>query len=203
MKCKRFFKPAALVSLLVACSVLLAGCTSDKLPPIQILVGNTYVSEESLTACEESLLSTHPGWQEEETAVGFTSISFGDPETDPYAGANIAKVSAMVTAKEVDVIVCDTENAARFARGEMFVPIEEVLSEEELSQYQDRLLAFEMVNDEGNPTGEFTPSCGISITGDPRFDEIYGEQEYGVFLVSNAEPMENAEEVFKELIGLK
>lgn len=112
------------------------GCSSDSKQTIQIIVGNSYVSQENLDACEEELLASYPDWQGEETEIEFTPIDFGDPETDPYAGASIAKVSAMVTAKEIDLMICDTENAARFARSEMFVPVEEVLSEEELAQYE-------------------------------------------------------------------
>ena len=55
-----------------------------------------------------------------------------------------------------------------------------------MEKYQDRLLTFEVVDEEGNLTGEYTPACGIFITGQEAFDKIYGEQEYGVFLVSNA-----------------
>lgn len=38
------------------------------------------------------------------------------------------------------------------------------------------------------------------MTGKEPFDEIYGEQEYGVFLVSNAEPMDDAKKVFMDII---
>ena len=197
-KCKS--KLITLSCLTLACSMLFMGCSSDSKQTIQIIVGNSYVSQENLDACEEELLASYPDWQGEETEIEFTPIDFGDPETDPYAGASIAKVSAMVTAKEIDLMICDTENAARFARSEMFVPVEEVLSEEELAQYEDRLLKFETVDETGNLTGEFTQPCGISLTGDSRFDSIFGEQEYGVFLVANADPMENAEAIFKDLI---
>ncbi len=200
MKIKRLPKVISLLSLILISSLVLTACSSKESSSIEILIGNSYVIPENFDSTTQDLIANHPDWQDEEATVGFTSINFGDPETDPYAGANIAKVSAMVAAKEVDIMICDMDNAARLARTEMFTPVEEILSEEDMEKYQDRLLTFELVDEEGNLTGEYTPACGISITGQEAFDKIYGEQEYGVFLVSNADPVENAEKVFMDIL---
>lgn len=201
MKTKRLSKTISLLSLLLVFPLLLTACSSSEdTPSTQILVANSLIFPEKFESFTEQMMTNHPNWQEEGASVGFSSINFGNPETDPSAGANIAKVSTMAAAKEFDIMICDTDNAARFARTEMFTPVEEILSEDELEKYQDRLLTFDMVNEDGKPTGEHTAACGISMTGKEPFDEIYGEQEYGVFLVSNAEPMDDAKKVFMDII---
>lgn len=200
MKIDRLIKRWIVVFAMVACALCLTACSSQEsgAESLQLLVGSTYVPEETLDACTEEVLAAHPSWEEGEYPVEIFSMDFGSPETDIYAGANIAKFSAMVAAKEVDLMICDTENAARFARSEMFVPVEEILTEEELNQYGERLLTFPMVDEEGNPTGEETPAYGVAVDGGP-WDPIYGDQEYGVFLISNAEPMDKASEMFLEI----
>ena len=36
----------------------------------------------------------------------------GEGEKDLYGGANVAKVSAMAAGKEIDIMICDLDNAA-------------------------------------------------------------------------------------------
>lgn len=202
MKIKRTCKTIALFGFLLACSVFLASCSSEKPSSLQVMVGGPYIASEAYESCTEALTAAHPQWQAGETPVSFTSMSFGDPETDPYAGASIAKVSAMAAAQEIDLMICDTENAARFARSDMFTPVQSILSEEQLAACQDKLLTFEKVDDEGNLTGEFTEACGIALNGNAPLDALYGNQEYGVFLVANADPMENAQQIFLDIAGV-
>lgn len=199
MKIKRTSKMIALLCSFLTCSIFLASCSSENPTSLQVLVGGPYIDSQAYESCTESLLTGHPQWQAQETPVSFLSISFGDPESDPYAGANIAKVSAMVAAQEIDLMICDTDNAARFARSDMFAPVQSILSEEQLTAYQDRLLTFEKVDDEGNLTGEFTEACGIALSGNAQLDALYGDQEYGIFLVGNADPMESAKQIFLDI----
>lgn len=199
MKGTHFSKKIALIALVLASLVLLTACSSEEAPSVQILVGNSFVAPESFESCTQQLTDDHPSWQEKEAQVEFTSTSFGNPDNDLYAGANVAKVMTMIAANEVDLFICDTENAARFARGEMFAPLEDLLSEEELTDYQDRLLTFEKVDEQGNLTGEYMQPCGIALNGNEALDAIYGEEEYGVFFVSNADPQETCKEIFLDL----
>ena len=201
MKIKTLRKYVFSFFLLVTSTIFLTSCSSDDSPSIQVMVANSYVNEEALTTCSDNLLAEHPSWQQEDLPVQFSSLSFGSPDTDPAMyGASTMKISAIVASGEMDILICDIENAARYARGDMFISINEIISEEKLSSYQERLLTFELMDDEGNPTGEYTEPCGISLNGNTQFDTIYGEQEYGIFLVTNADPIENAEQVFMDMI---
>lgn len=191
----------SLVSLLLLCTLLLTGCGSEDAPSIQVVVGGPYVGEEQLAEASQQLLAEYPAWQQEELPVKVSPFSFGTPEMDASMyGASAMKLSAMVASGEMDILICDTENAARYARGETFVPIDQIIPEEKLDGYRERLLSFELLDGERNPTGNYTPAYGISLNGNPQLDALYGDREYGVFLVGNAEPMEAAEQLFMDII---
>ena len=127
-------------------------------------------------------------------------MSLGSSDLDPTAyAAGSVKVSAMVASGEIDVMICDLENAAKYARSETYLPLEDFLSPEELASYEERLLSFDLVDDEGNPTGEQTPAYGISMNGSEAFDSLYGDTDYGIFLIGNADPAELSKTVFLDL----
>ena len=179
---------------LSACA--LTSCGGGDSSALQVVAANTFVSEDALTAYSDELLAAHPEWAEGETAVEFTALSLGSEESDAAAyGAGIMKVSAMVASGEIDVMICDLENAARNGRSDVYLPLEDFLSEEEMAAYSALALSFDMVDDEGNPTGEQTAACGLSLTGSDALSDIYGESEYGVFIVANTENVEQAKDV--------
>lgn len=127
-------------------------------------------------------------------------MSLGSSDLDPTAyAAGSVKVSAMVASGEIDVMICDLENAAKYARSETYLPLEDFLSPEEPAGYEERLLSFDLVDDEGNPTGEQTPAYGISMNGSEAFDSLYGDTDYGIFLIGNADPAELSKTVFLDL----
>lgn len=177
---------------LAACA--LTGCGGGGSSALQVAAANPYVSEEALAAYSGELLAAHPEWPEGE--VEFTALSLGSEESDAAAyAASVMKVSAMVASGEIDVMICDLEDAARNARSGIYLPLEDFLSEEELAAYSDLALSFDMLDDGGSPTGEQTEACGLSLTGSGVLSDIYGESEYGVFIVSNTENVELAKEV--------
>lgn len=59
-------------------------------------------------------------------------------------------------------------------------------------------LSYEMVDTDGNPTGEWTPACGVKISS-PALDAIYGSGEYGIFIVGSTTHLDQAKEVFLAL----
>ncbi len=65
-------------------------------------------------------------------------IKYGDEATD-YSLSNMAKISAMASAKEIDVIIADTANIDHYATVGAFHDLETVLSPELLETFRDRL----------------------------------------------------------------
>ena len=177
-------------------AVLLASCgggTSDD--GLDVVFSAPYVSEEQVSVYGETLSAG-------EKAVDCQGFSFGTEGGDAAAfGASTMKISAMVAAKEIDLMVCDLDNAARYVRSEMFYDLAEIFSQEELDAYSDRLLTFDLVDDEGNPTGEQTPVYGIDVSGNENLTAMMGQNSYGVFLVQNTEDLEAAKEIFWQIVN--
>ncbi|MGI5894202.1 MAG: hypothetical protein ACOX6P_06360 [Candidatus Merdivicinus sp.] len=180
-------------------TIFLSSCGSEDSNALQVTVCNSYVDETLLDQYESDMLASNPSWTEEGSVVEFTSMNLGTEAADPAAyGASIMKISAMVAAKELDVMICDLENAARNARSGMYATLDEIFTEEELEPFADQFLTFDMVDDDGNPTGEQTPVCGISLSND-ALSGIYGESEYGLFIVGNTENLDLAKDVFLQI----
>lgn len=180
-------------------AVLLTACgsgteTSDD--TFQVMFSAPYVDEEQVAAYGEKLSA------EKEKTIEYQAYPIGTEEIDPMAyGASVMKISAMVAAGELDVMVCDLDNAARNARGEMYYDLTSIFTEDELAEYSDRLVSFDMVDEEGNPTGEKTPICGIDVSNNENLKNMMGENSYGVFIVGNTGDLELSKEIFWDIVN--
>lgn len=110
-------------------------------------------------------------------------------------------MSVMFSAGEVNLLVCDLENAARYARSDLFYDLTEVLSQEELAEYSDRLITFEMVDEEGNPLGEQTPPYGMDLSNSDSVKRILGGDPCGIFIPLCAGDMDLAMELFWKIVN--
>ena len=191
MKIKRILA----AGVLAAVSILsLGGCGggSSAEDTIGVVVSSAYVDDEALQAFAGELIAAHPDW---EGKVTFTSQSMGDSEID---GAAVMQQTAMAAAGEMDIMVCDDENGARNSRSELFIPLSDLFTKEEIAVFGETL-TFEMVDESGNPTGEMAPTCGVRVTGD-GFDTAAGGADLGVYIVSTDKDEALVKEIFETLI---
>ena len=182
-------------------AALLARCGSEKAAAFQMAFCATYVEAEAVETYGETVKADLPELTVEGTEPLFTAMTMGDSEADPMtAMAGMTKFSAMVAAGELDVVVSDLDNAARNARGESFLDVSSFLTEEELDRYAERLLSFDMVDDEGNPTGEKTAVCGIDVSDNETLSVLAGGGECGVFVVANTSHLEESSALVRYLL---
>lgn len=182
-------------------AVLLAGCSSEKAEAFQMAFCAPYVATEAVEAYGETVKADLPELTVEGTEPLFTAMTMGDSEADPMAAmAGMTKFSAMAAAGELDVVVSDLKNAARNARGESFLDVSSFLTEEELERYAGRLLSFDMVDDQGNPTGEKTTVCGIDVSDNETLSALAGGDECGVFVVANTSHLEESAALVRYLL---
>lgn len=198
MRIKKF--TALLCAAMLLVPAALTSCGSGESSALQVVVCAPYVDEEALAAYSDAMYAEHPEWAEGESAVEFVAFSGGSADTDPSAfAASMMKISAMVASNEVDLMICDYDNAQRNARGEMYTPLADIFSEEELAAYEGRTMSFEAVDENSEPTGEMLPECGISIDGNKLLDAVYGDTQYGVYYVSNTQNPDLAKEVMLQI----
>ena len=182
-------------------AALLAGCGSEKAAVFQMAFCAPYVEAEAVETYGETVKADLPELTVEGTEPLFTAMTMGDSKADPMtAMAGMTKFSAMVAAGELDVVVSDLDNAARNARGESFLDVSSFLTEEELERYAERLLSFDMVDDEGNPTGEKTAVCGIDVSDNETLSALAGGGECGVFVVANTSHLEESSALVRYLL---
>lgn len=191
----------AMGAAVIMSAALFASCGSGETEPtatMQVSVCGSYVAEESLQAFSDELFASHPDWAEGETPVTVEAISMGSEDIDGTAyGAAIMQVTARAATKELDIMICGGKNAARNARSDLFYSLDEIFTEEEIARFGETL-SYEMVDTDGNPTGEWTPACGVKISS-PALDAIFGGDEYGVFIVGSTTHLDQAKEVFLAL----
>ena len=184
--------------LLAAASVFaFAGCgSSSSADTIGVVVSAGYVDDEALQAFADALIAGHPDW---EGKVTFTAQSMGDENLDGMGyGAAVMQQTAMAAAGEMDIMVCDDENGARNSRSDLFIPLSDLFTDEEIASFGETL-AFEMVDESGSPTGEMTPTCGVRVTGD-GLDAASGGADLGVYIVSTDKDETLVKEIFETLI---
>ncbi|MCL2832130.1 MAG: hypothetical protein FWD78_03075 [Treponema sp.] len=188
------------------------GCSSggNKTSPFQIAFCSLYVNESAVSDYGAALLNSIPDLSIDGKAPLFTPMIMGESQNDnqlsndPMANmASIMKAAAVVSTGDLDVMIADMDNGARNARSGMFMNVSDLFPGEDLSALGTRLLSFDILNTDSYqpvPTGEKTPVCGISITGNDQMKKIFGDQEIGVFVVANTKNLELAQKVVRSLL---
>ena len=211
---KNYFLTMLAIIAITGLTLGLAGCSdnSKKSTPFQIVFSAAYVNESAVTAYGSALQGRMPELVVDGKNPLFTSMMMGETNAnagsgamvDPMMGmAGMMRMAAVVSTGEMDVFIADMENAGRNARSDMFMPLDKVFPGEDLSAYGERLLSFDILSNDSydpQPTGEKTPVCGFSITGNPQIRRIFGDQEIGVFIISNTKNLELAKKVMRSLL---
>jgi len=202
---KRSKRLAAALLAVVMGITMFASCGGsneiEPTPSLKLTVCSNYVSEETLAPFTESVFAAYPDWQTAEVPVEIEPMAMGDEKADGMAyGAAVMQISAMAMTGELDVMITGGLNAAREARSETFYTLEEIFTEEEIAAFGDRLLSYEVVDTDGNPTGEMTPAVGVKLDSE-YLDSFFGDDDYGVFIVCTTTHPTEAKEVFLALAG--
>lgn len=136
----------------------------------------------------------------------FVSVSSGDPDSDPMGTmAGMSKIGAMFASGEIEVLICDKENAQRYGSGdpELFAALDTLFTKEEIDALKGEPVSIELTDDEGAPTGEQSAPCGVNLSGNATLVSTLGLQDVNVFVVSNAKNMDLAKQVFLALDSLE
>lgn len=187
MKNRSFFRKIALVSLAAVMMVSLTACGGgDKAASgYNVLAVAGYVDGEALESFGNQLKQEIPELAAPEVNASFGALTLGSAEIDPMANmAGIVSFDARVAAGEVTLAIFDRESAAREARGEVFRPISEILTEEDMKKLEGRLIDYETLDEQGNPDGGRTPAVGVDISDNEALKPVMGEGEKGVFAVA-------------------
>lgn len=219
MTMKRTIKNIAMILALSMLMLALTACGGGDAPAPTATVGtdgtlegeatkvlnvylcSSFMSEDAAKALPEQLRSAVPELADSSIAINVNTVMTGDGSDPAMQMASMMKLTGAMAAQEVDVVIADELNAARNARSESFYTLSDLFTADELSALGERGLSYEMVDDEGNPTSERTPVCGVDVTGDELFTPIFGNAQIGAFVIGNAPNLENAKAMVKGLIA--
>lgn len=169
--------------------------SADKTDKLNVYLISTYVDENGLDSLK-SFISDTLG---DDVTINYDTTFTGDGSDPSAQMAGMMKLTAAIAAKEVDLIIADDTNAARNARSEAFYELSDILTADEISALGDKALSYDMLDDEGNASGEKTPVCGVDITGDEVITPAMSSSSVGAFAACNAANLENAKTVLKAL----
>lgn len=135
----RFHMAAAVLAVIVAVNVGTVIYHSTFHTALHCMIINSR-DEEGFQA--EPLEKGFASWaglgKKEEVVSETTFLAFGD-DVSEYIYASMAKISALVAAKDLDVMICDEETLNHYSSMDGFLDLETILPEEILSAEKDRL----------------------------------------------------------------
>lgn len=128
---------------------------------LNVVVAATYVDDSMVEGLKTELatLTDYPD-------ITISTVAMGDSEADPMGTmAGMAKLSGMMAAGEVDVLITDADNARRYGdNGESYIALSELFTEEELAALSAEATGVPVLDDEGQETGETSAACGFILS---------------------------------------
>ena len=197
-KTRRILAVALTLGLLAS----LTGCGAQPGAAFQMALYAPFADDEAFSAYGQQLAAALPGLTIDGEAPLFSAITTGTSNVDAqHAVGGMTKLTVMVTAKELDMVIADPQTAATHARTGMFYTLEDLFTAEQLAPVTDRLIRYEQTDEQGNPTGAYTAYCGVDLTGYGPAETFGTASGYGLYIVANAPHLDQAKEAFLYIIG--
>ncbi|MCC8067244.1 MAG: hypothetical protein LIO94_09125 [Clostridiales bacterium] len=124
-----------------------------------------------------------------------TTIILDDEDTSNYGMAYQMKFSAVISGQMADVILMDADKYEEYAGWGYFEDLRDVLSEEQLEKWEDRLICLE------NSEGDSVP-CALDLTDAAVVEKsgLYSDTVYGG-IVYGSEHLELSLTFFEWMLG--
>lgn len=200
-------KRLILVVLMLAAALLLTGCAKEEKPAVSLYVNviDTYVFDESREELQRELTGALPALNTADAALSVVAVSSGDTEKDPMgAMAGMTQIAGLMATGEMELILCDGENARRHGdNGGSYISLDELFTKEEQAALGIVPLSIPMSNDEGELTGEMSVPCGIDLSGCTRLTEMLHNTDVGAYVLVNSKNVDNAKAVIRHLLTMK
>lgn len=204
-------KCASLLAILLAAVLLLTGCSGNKDQEIesshslQVLLAAPYVTDEHANALKDELSTAHPELFTDANPLSVQYVLMGDGKSDPSIMiAGITKIAAMFSAKEIDLMICDADNARRYGEnGENYVPLDTLFTQAEQQELGIKAACVPILDDEGNETGEMSEPCGVDLTENAAVSRLLGNQGYSAYVIQGQANLENAKTAIRHLLTME
>ena len=201
-------KVQVLAFLILVIAIGLTGCSSKKeksgAVSLYVALASAYIGDDRVESFASHLKAGLPEYNEDEKTISVAGISTGDSEVDPMTVmAGTAKVGAIMASGEVELWICDQENALRYAdNGTNYVALKTLFTEEELESFGGTLIRFPKKDDDGNETGAFNEIRGLDLSQQNKaVAELIGIKDPQRFIMAGSANLDAAKAAFRFLAG--
>lgn len=183
---------AVLVLYVVASSIY----NSTIHPGLYCVIVNNYSSEELNTSILEQDFHDYMNFGKKQPVyVESMFISYGDDATE-YSYASMAKISALVASRDLDVLITDKENIDHYASMDGLSDLTQTLPADVLSAVEDRLVY------SAGSTGQSVP-VSLDISGTSLADTMHlSKDACGLTLLDNSTHKDTAIALIRYIFGL-
>lgn len=189
------------ISLLLVVALLMTGCSSGGNSAanhsVKIAVAAPYVLEGATDELAALLKQGLPALNTEEKSILVQSVNTGDTKTDPMSAmAGMTKITTMMLGKEIEIMICDAENAQRHGEGgNTYMPLSKLFTEAELTELGAEALTVSKVDEDGNATGERSEAIGISLVNCEGIKNIFKMSDLGLYVIGTPETEANIDNI--------
>jgi hypothetical protein len=114
--------------------------------------------------------------------------------------ASSTKIASMLASKEIDLWICDPENARRYAdNGANYIALGQLFSAEEIGSFGAAPIAFPVIDRDGKSTGEFSQNVGIDLSQNAAIVKMTGIGTPQMFVLAGSAKLEAAKAVIRLL----
>ena len=198
MKAKRILA-LAMAALL---ALTLTGCSSGggsgkkeaASATLNVVVAAPYVDDGMLTGLKEELAKVDEG-----SEIVVTGVTMSDSEKDPMGFmAGMARLSGSIAAKEVNILITDSDNARRMGdNGEGYLPINDTFTAGEIEKFTSGLACVSIVGEDGEITDEVSAPCGVRLG--ENASALASLKNMQMFILANTQNTDAAKKVFAHL----
>ena len=194
-------KIISLLALAMAALLMMTGCSSGGDPAanasVKIAVTLPYVVEGAADEFRVTLEKGLPELNTGEKKLLVQAVNTGDTKNDPMSAmAGMTKITTMFLGKEIEIMICDADNAQRHGDGgKGFMPLDKVFTAEEQNEMGIEALTVFKVDADGSATGEKSEPVGISLKNCEGVKNIFKMSDLGLYVVAMPEAEANIENI--------
>ena len=178
---------AIIVVLILVCSFIYTMITAPEDTAFAAFFYNDTGDSSSTALIDEYITYTGIDTKKHEVYLDAT-MDYNADNSDYMAFTGLQKAMAVISTKELDIIVSDQEAFDYFCASDCFHDVTTILSAELLERYKDQLYYYTF-----EETGKTYP-VGIYVTDSPKLNEhaYYIDKEPILGFISNSDSVENA-----------
>ncbi len=199
-------KLVSLCALALMLVLALTGCSGAKNEySVRIAVLMPRVLENAQTEFDAKLRSDLPQLESGEKKMLIQYVSTGDVSTDAMSAmAGMNRVMMMFAGNEIEIMICDPDNAFRHGEnGATYLRLDKLFTEEEQQQLGINPLTIPLQDDLGTLTGKQSAPCGIDLSENELMRNTFKMSNLGLYVVDNGaqENMENIKAVIRYILA--